>query len=133
MVRKIDHIAIVVKDADAALKVYSEMFGFKVVEEMEGPAGEFKAVLVAAGDIRLEVLPPLKPGGSVARFLEERGGGLHHISFTTDDIAGELKSLKARGKQLINEEPITLPTARIAFIHPGAAENVLVELVQRGK
>ncbi|MFH1646909.1 MAG: VOC family protein [Chloroflexota bacterium] len=133
MVRKIDHIAIVVKDADAALKVYSEMFGFKVVEEMEGPAGEFKAVLVAAGDIRLEFLQPLKPGSSFARFLEERGGGLHHVSFTTDDIAGELKSLKAKGKQLINEEPVTLPTARIAFIHPGAAENVLLELVQRGK
>jgi catechol 2,3-dioxygenase-like lactoylglutathione lyase family enzyme len=56
MVRKIDHVAIVVKDADAALKLYSEMFGFEVVETLEGPGGEFKAVLVRVGDITLEFL-----------------------------------------------------------------------------
>ncbi|HUT67124.1 MAG TPA: VOC family protein [Dehalococcoidales bacterium] len=132
MVKKIDHIAIVVKDADEALKVYSEMFGFKLVEEMAGPGGEFKAVLVRAGDITLEFLQPLKPGTSFARFLEEKKGGLHHVSFATDDIDGELKTLKAQGRKLQNEEPMLLPNAKIAFIHPGAAENVLIELVQRG-
>ncbi len=132
MAKKIDHIAIIVKDADAALKAYSEMFGFKVVEKMDGPGGEFKAMLVQAGDITLEFLQPLKAGTAFDKFLKERGGGLHHVSFATDDIAKELKTLKAQGRKLQNEEPIVLPKAKIAFIHPSAAENVLIELVQRG-
>jgi methylmalonyl-CoA/ethylmalonyl-CoA epimerase len=132
MVTKIDHIAIVVKDADAALKLYAEMFGFKAVEEMDGPGGEFKAVLVRVGDITLEFLQPLKEGTAFARFLSERGGGLHHVSFATDDIAGELKKLEAQGRKLQNEAPLELPEAKIAFIHPSAAANVLIELVQRG-
>ncbi len=132
MVRKIDHVAIVVKDAEEALKLYSDMFGFEVVETLEGPGGEFKAVLVRVGDIALEFLQPLTDESSYARFLKERGGGLHHVSFETGDIEQEIKTLKAQGRRLINEEPISLPSARIAFIHPGAAQNVLIELVQRG-
>ncbi len=131
MVNKIDHIAIVVKDADEALKVYSEMFDFEVVEEMGGPGGEFKAVLVRVGDITLEFLQPLTDEGSFAKFLKERGGGLHHVSFATNNIEHDLKTLKAQGKHLLNEEPMSLPSAKIAFIHPDAAENVLIELVQR--
>ena len=132
MVKKIDHVAIVVKDAEEALKLYSGMFGFEVKEKMDGPAGEFKAVLVKAGDITLEFLQPLKPGSSFAKFLEARGGGLHHVSFETDNIEQELKALKAQGMKLINEEPISLPSAKIAFIHQDSTENVLIELVQRG-
>lgn len=131
MVNKIDHIAIVVKDAAEALKSYSEMFGFEVVEEMGGPGGEFKAVLVKAGNITLEFLQPLTGEGSFAKFLKERGGGLHHISFATNNIKHDLKTLKEQGRELINEEPMSLPDAKIAFVHPSATENVLIELVQR--
>jgi methylmalonyl-CoA/ethylmalonyl-CoA epimerase len=131
MLKKIDHIGIVVKDADEALKTYSAMFGFEAVETMGGPGGEFKAVLVRAGDITLEFLQPLTSEGSFARFLKERGGGLHHVSFATNDINRELKSLKAKGKHLLNKEPMVLPDAKVAFVHPDAAENVLIELVQR--
>ena len=109
------------------------MFGFKVKERMEGPGGEFKAIQASAGDITLEFLQPLKPGTPFARFLEERGGGLHHVSYVTNDIARELKDLKKQGKRLQNEEPIVLPNAKIVFVHPSAGENVLIELVQRGK
>jgi methylmalonyl-CoA/ethylmalonyl-CoA epimerase len=131
MLKKIDHIAIVVKDADEALKTYSAMFGFEVVKKMDGPGGEFKAVLVRVGDITLEFLQPLKPDSAFARFLKERKGGLHHISFATDDIVKEVKTLKKQGRKLQNEKPISLPNAKIAFLHPDAAENVLIELVQR--
>jgi methylmalonyl-CoA epimerase len=80
----------------------------------------------------LEFFQPLKPGTSFARFLEEKGGGLHHVSFATDDISGELNALKAQGKKLQSEEPISLPSGdKVAFVHPEAAENVLIELVQR--
>ncbi len=130
MVKKIDHIAVVVKDVKKAAKLYADMFGFEEVEKMDGPGGEFTTIMVAAGDIRVELFQPLKEG-SFMRFLEERGGGLHHVSFLTDDIEGELKTLKAQGRRLQNEEPMELPGAKIVFVHPGAAENVLIELVQR--
>ncbi len=131
MLTKIDHIGIVVKDAEAALKNYAGMFGFKVKQRMEGPGGEFKAIQASAGDIALEFLQPLKPGTAFMRFLEERGGGLHHVSYVTDDISKEMKNLKAQGKRLQNEEPIVMPDAKIAFVHPSAGENVLIELVER--
>jgi methylmalonyl-CoA epimerase len=131
MVTRIDHVAVIVKDLDAAIKSYSDMFGFKVVETMDGPGGEFKSVTIANGDMRLEFFQPLKPGG-FQKFLDERGGGLHHISFATNDIEGELKNLKAQGRRLQSEEPMILPNGdKVAFIHPSAAENVLIELVQR--
>jgi methylmalonyl-CoA epimerase len=134
MLTKIDHIAIVVKDAEAALKNYAGMFGFEAKERLEGPGGEFKAVLATAGNIVLEFLQPLKPGTALSRFLEQRGGGMHHVSLATDDIAAEMKNLKKRGKKLQNEEPLIGPGGdKIAFVHPSAGENVLIELVQREK
>jgi methylmalonyl-CoA epimerase len=132
MLKKMDHIGIVVKDLDKAIKAYTDMFGFKVVEKMAGPGGEFTNAMLALGDIRIELFQPLKPG-SFSKFLEEKGGGLHHVSFATDDIVKEMKNLKAQGKKLQNEEPMQLPNAKIAFVHPSAAENVLIELVERSK
>lgn len=133
MLKKIDHVSIIVKDIDEALKAYSEMFGFKKVEELQGPGGEFKAVMAKSGDILLEFLQPLKDTGPFAKFLQERGGGLHHVSFQTDDIKNELKNLKAKGKRLINEEPLNQPGAKLAFVHPSAGQNVLIELAERSK
>jgi methylmalonyl-CoA/ethylmalonyl-CoA epimerase len=130
MLKKLDHIAVVVKDLDKAVKSYIEMFGFKEVERLAGPGNEFTSVMLAYGDIRVELLQSLKEG-SFSKFLEEKGGGLHHVSFATDDIAKEMKNLKAQRKKLQNEEPIQMPDAKIAFIHPSAAENVLIELVER--
>lgn len=131
MVTKIDHVAVIVKDLDAAVKSYAEMFGFGVTGTMEGPGGEFKSATIACGEIRLEFFQPLKPG-SFQKFLEERGGGLHHVSFATDDIEQEMKILRENGRQLQSEKPVSLPNGdKIAFVHPAAAENVLIELVQR--
>ena len=131
MITKIDHVAVIVKDLDTAIKTYSDMFGFEVVKEMEGPGGEFKSVHVRVNDVTLEFLEPLIAESSYGRFLKERGGGLHHISFTTDDIESDMESIQSQGRKLINEKPISLPDARVSYVHPGAAENVLIELMQR--
>ena len=130
MLKKIDHVAVVVRDVEKAVKSYAEMFGFGVEERLE-EGGEFVSIMMSAGEIRVELFQPLK-AGSHMRYLEERGGGLHHVSFATDDIEGDLKKLKAQGRRLQTEEPMVLPNGdRVAFVHPSAAENVLVELVQR--
>ncbi len=131
MVKKIDHIAVVVKDLDGAVKTYRDMFGFKEVERLAGPSNEFTSVMMEMGDIRVELFQPTKEGTSFARFLAEKGGGLHHVSFRTDDIAKEVKTLKGLGKKLMSDEPRQLAGAKIMFVHPSAAENVLIELVER--
>jgi methylmalonyl-CoA/ethylmalonyl-CoA epimerase len=131
MLKKIDHVAIVVKDLDKAVKSYTDMFGFKVIEKREGPGGEFVSVMMALGDIKIELIAPLKES-TFSRFLKKKEGGLHHVSFVTDDIVKEMENLKAQGKKLQNEEPILMPDAKIAYVHPSAAENILIELVQRG-
>ena len=133
MLKKIDHIAVVVKDLDVAVKNYKEMFGFREVERLAGPSNEFTSVMMQMDDIRVELFQPMKEGTSFSRFLEEKGGGLHHISFQTDDIAKEVKNLKAKGKKLMGDEPRELNGAKIIFVHPSVAENVLIELVERNK
>jgi methylmalonyl-CoA/ethylmalonyl-CoA epimerase len=129
MLKKLDHIAVVVKDIDKAAKAYAEMFGFKAGEKREGPG--FVSLFATLGDIKMEFFQPLNADNTFGKFLEKTGGGLHHISCVTDDIVKELKNLKAQGRKLQNEEPMIMPDAKIAFIHPSAAENVLIELVER--
>lgn len=133
MVKKLDHIAIVVKDLDKAVKTYEELFGFEKAEGLAGANDDFASAIVRLGDIRLELFQPLKKGTGFADFLEAKGGGIHHICFMTDDIAKEMKALKARGAKLQSEEPKQLPGAKIAFIDPSAAENVLIELMEPQK
>jgi methylmalonyl-CoA epimerase len=132
MLSKIDHIAVVVRDLEKAVKSYAGMFGFKVVESLAPPSDDFTSVMMQMGDIRVELFQPQKEGTSFSRFLEEKGGGLHHISFVTDDIEKEIMNLEAQGRQLVDNKPQQLPNGdRIAFVHPSSAENVLIELVER--
>ena len=131
MFKKLDHIAIVVKNLDAAVKVFSEKYGFKAGETMTGPNQSFKAIMISAGDIRLELFEPIDPKGNMARFLKEKGGGLYHLAVSTDNIENEMKTLKDKGVRLANEKPVSIAGARIAFIDAESAENVSIEMVQR--
>jgi methylmalonyl-CoA/ethylmalonyl-CoA epimerase len=130
MLKKIDHIGLVVKDMEKAVKFYTEIFGFKVLEKNEGRDGELILAMLAIGDIKLEIFQPIKPS-SYMSFLEEHGGGVHHISFETDDIVGDTKKLKASGKKLQTEELLTFGDLLIAFIDPSDADNVLIELIEK--
>jgi methylmalonyl-CoA/ethylmalonyl-CoA epimerase len=131
MIKKIDHIAIVVKDIDKAIKGYEEMFGFKKLSKMEFGAGDAIVAMIKVGDITLELFQPVKEGSAFDKFLKEKGGGLHHISFLTDDIVKEIKNIKAKGRKMTHNEPITLPDAKIAFVDAASAENVSIELAER--
>ena len=131
---KIDHIAIVVKNADEAAKTYRDMFGFEVTATIEIPGGEAKVVNISRDDITLELFEPLKEGGrfDFSNFLRETGGGLHHISFTTDNIEGDFKKLKSQDRKLQSEAPEVLPFGKICFIEAGD-EGVLIEIMEKNK
>ena len=130
MLKKIDHITMVVQDFRKAAKAYADMFGFKMIDSMRGPDGEFISVTLSTGDIKVQLLQPLKEG-SYLRFLEKKGGGLHTVAFLTDDIIKEIKALKAQGKKLQNEEPIQTYGERVVFIQPSAPDNVTIMLVEK--
>jgi methylmalonyl-CoA/ethylmalonyl-CoA epimerase len=126
---RIDHLGIAVRDLDAAMKAY-ETLGFKVESVEEVPTEKVRVAFLKIGESHLELLEPTDPSSTLARFLEKRSG-LHHVCILVDDIDVELARLKAEGVTLIDETP--RPGAggcRVAFVHPKAAEGVLLELKQ---
>jgi methylmalonyl-CoA/ethylmalonyl-CoA epimerase len=124
---KLDHIGIAVKSIEAAA-IYQAM-GLEIehVEVVETQG--VKTAFLSVGDSNLELLEPTGPHSSVAKFIEKRGEGIHHLCFRVDDIEAHLERLKAAGYRLINEHPV--PGAhgcRVAFLHPSAGNGVLIEL-----
>ena len=126
----LDHIGIAVKSLDAA-KIYKDL-GL-TVDHVETVATQgVRTAFLSVGDTSLELLEPTGPESTVAKFIEKRGEGIHHICFRVDDIEVHLARLQAQGYRLINETPV--PGAhgcRVAFLHPAAGNGVLIELSER--
>ena len=131
MLEAIDHTGIAVADLDAALTFYGGVLGLPLVHRETLVSQGVEAVLLDIGDAHLELIAPLDPGTSVARFLEQRGPGLHHLAYRVDDIEAALASLSAAGVRLIDERPrIGIRGSRVAFLHPQATGGVLTEIVE---
>jgi methylmalonyl-CoA/ethylmalonyl-CoA epimerase len=130
MIKKVHHVAIVVRSLEEGCRFYRDALGLPLHKEATVQDQGVKAGLLTLGDCEIELLEPVDPQGGVARFLERRGGGLHHISFETDDIEGELAGLKERGVELIDQQPRRGLAGLICFLHPRAHGGVLVELAQ---
>lgn len=128
---QIDHVAIVVKDLDAALQLYTETLGFEqVYREIVADQG-IEAVGLRAGDSVIELLRPLSEDSPVARYRGEAESRLHHTAYRVDDIEAKLAELKAAGIRLIDETPRNGAHGnRIAFLHPKSTAGVLIELCQ---
>ena len=123
----LDHIGIAVRSLDAA-KIYADL-GLAVdhVETVE--TQKVKTAFLSVGDANLELLEPTGPDSTIAKFIEKRGEGIHHICLRVDDLEAHLARLKEAGYRLINEAPV--PGAhgcRVAFLHPAAGNGVLIEL-----
>ncbi len=127
----LDHIGIAVKSLDAA-KIYAAL-GLKVDHLEAVEAQGVKTAFISAGDANLELLEPLSSDSPVAKFIDKRGEGIHHICFRVTDLEAHLERLKQQGFRLINESPV--PGAhgcRVAFLHPAAGNGVLIELSEVG-
>jgi len=128
---KLDHIAIAVKDLECALKPYQEALGLTVSEMEEIPGQQVRIAYLPIGDTEIELLEPTTDDSGVAKFLEKRGEGLHHICLEVDDLKATLARLKAQGMRLIDEEPRDGGKGkRIAFVHPRSMNGVLIELTE---
>jgi methylmalonyl-CoA epimerase len=127
----LDHVGIAVKDLDAALAFYQEALGLHVEVPEDVASQRARAHFVRTGMAALELLEPTGGDSVIARYIDKRGPGLHHITLRVDDIHAALEQLRARGVRLVDEEPRSgAEGALVAFIHPSAAHGVLVELKQ---
>ena len=131
MIKKVHHVAIAVKNLDEALKVYENLFGVKASKIENVPEQGLKVALIPIGDgSEIEFLEPIDPNGGVAKFLESRGEGIHHICLEVDNIDQVLNTVAERGCQLIDKKSRKGLAGQIGFLHPKSTKGVLIELVQ---
>jgi len=130
MLRKIHHVGIVVADLEKAMSFWSDLLGLVVVKTAVVQDQGVKAALLKAGESEIELLEPIVAESGVGKFLARRGGGLHHLCFETEDIDGELSRARAKGIQLIDQQPRPGLAGMICFLHPKATRGVLVEYAQ---
>jgi methylmalonyl-CoA epimerase len=127
----LDHIGIAVKDLPAALAFYRDALGLEIEAPEEVASQAVRAHFVPVGESSLELLEATAPESAIARYVDKRGPGLHHITLRVDDIAAALAQLKARNVRLVDQQPRPgAEGALVAFIHPSSAHGVLVELKQ---
>ncbi|MFQ5665039.1 MAG: methylmalonyl-CoA epimerase [Candidatus Binatia bacterium] len=130
MLRKIHHVGIAVRSLEAAFGFYRDTLGLPVHKMAVVEDQGVKAALLTIGDSEIELLEPINANGGVARFLERRGEGIHHVCFETDDVAAELAATKAKGIEVIDQVPRRGLAGMICFLHPRANHGVLVEYAQ---
>lgn len=129
-IKKIDHVAIAVGDIDAALVKWREVLGVEVREREVVASQKTEAALLPVGETSIELISP-KGNEGLAKFLEKKGPGLHHVAVEVEGIEGALAFLKGIGVPLIDETPrIGARGHKVAFVHPRATGGVLVELVE---
>lgn len=127
---RIDHIGIVVRNIQEALAVYEAALGLPLKEVIRVPEQQVEVAFLPIGESNIELVQPTSDDTGIAKYLEKRGEGIHHICVEVEDIEKALDQLKAHGVQLIDEEPRRGAHGSVAFIHPKGAHGVLVELVE---
>ena len=128
---KLDHVGVAVSSIDSALGIYRAL-GLAEAKREVVAGQKVTVAFLPVGESRIELLEPTSADSPVAKFLEKRGGGVHHICFAVEDLEGALADLSRRGFRLIHANPV--PGAdgkRVAFLHPEAGDGVLIELSER--
>ena len=127
--KRVHHTGVVVRSLDEAYGFFRDTLGLPLIKEAVIDDQGVRAALLDLGNGLLELLEPVEPETGIARFLEKRGEGLHHVCLEVDDINAALVDLQSKGVPLIDEEPREGLTGTIAFLHPTALHGVLIELV----
>jgi len=131
MMNKIEHIGIAVSDMAAATDIYERLLNTKVYKTEAVATEGVNTVFMQTGPNKIELLEATSPDSPIAKFIEKRGEGIHHIAFDVTDIRAEMARLKAEGFTLLNEEPKRgADNKLVCFVHPKGTNGVLVELCQ---
>jgi len=131
IIKRIDHVAMVVEDIEGALAFWRDALGLSLELLQEVPREKSAIAFLPVSGVEIELVQPTSADSGIAKYLEKRGPGMHHICLEVDDISAMLAQLKEKDVQLIHEEPVIGDGGRkYAFIHPKAAFGVLVELYE---
>ncbi len=129
MIQSIDHLGIAVRSLDEAVPLYETALGLHCLGREEVASQRVKTAFFDVGGVHLELLEPTSPDSPIAKFLADKGEGIHHIAFRTDNIEAQLKQASASGIRLINEKPFEGAGGKlVAFLHPKSTRGVLTEL-----
>jgi methylmalonyl-CoA/ethylmalonyl-CoA epimerase len=128
VIDKIHHVGIAVRDLDKSLQFYRDVLGLHVhaLDTVEDQG--VRASLLTIGESEIELLEPISPEANMAKFIERKGEGLHHICFQTADVDGDLEELKRKEVELVDQKSRAGLAGMICFLHPKASRGVLVEL-----
>ena len=127
---RVHHVAVVVRDLDQSLSFYRDRLGLTVELVLPIDSDGVTIAFLAVGESKVELVMPTDPSTGVARFLDARGEGFHHVCLEVADIAAELNRLAGEGVELIDNEPRPGAEGPVAFIHPRSCNGVLVELIE---
>jgi len=134
MIQKIDHIGIAVRSIEDAVKLYTDALGLTVQDIEDVEAYRVKIAMIPVGDSKIELVESTDPEGRIAKFIDKRGEGLHHLALEVSDIEAALDSLKAKGIPLVDEKPRSgAGETRVAFLNPAGTNGVSIELVEPKK
>lgn len=129
---KLDHIAVAVRDLEEAIAYLRDTLGMETIHIEEVPGQKARIGFIPLGNTNLELVQPTEPASGLAKFIEQRGEGLHHICLEVRDILGSLKHCEEKGLALIDREPrVGAHNKRVAFLHPRSTKGILVELCQQ--
>lgn len=133
MFKKIDHLGIAVDDLAAAVELYRDILGLEYAGEETVAEQKVRTAFFPLGESSVELLEATDPDSPIAKFIEKRGPGIHHIALRVDDVAKAIEVLQAKGVRMIDTVPRKgAHGAKIAFIHPKSTPGILVEICQRG-
>ncbi len=131
-INKVHHIGIAVKDIDEAVKLYTDVLGLQVTNVEVVADQNAKTAIIPVGETKIELIQSTSPEGTIAKFIENKGEGLHHVALEVADIKGALQTLSDKGIRLIDETPRKgVENSDIAFLHPKGTK-ILLELVEPG-
>lgn len=131
MLKKIDHIGIAVRNLENALHIFKDLLGMQYTGQEVVPDQEVKVAFLPIGESEIELLESTSPEGNIAKFIEKKGEGIHHIALQVDDLESVLGDLEKKGVRLIDQKPrYGAGGARIAFIHPKSTNGILIELCE---
>ncbi|MCX5999229.1 MAG: methylmalonyl-CoA epimerase [Chloroflexi bacterium] len=132
MIKKMNHVAIAVNNLEEALGLYDRLFGLRPEKVETVPQQRVRAAILPVGEgSEIELVQPIDNDSGVARFLQNKGEGVHHIAIEVENIDEELKTLAAKGVELIDKQARVGLAGRVAFLHPKSTRGVLIELVQK--
>ena len=131
-ISKIDHIGIAVKDLKLVARLYLDAFGLKLSEETDVPERKLRIAFVELSGVKLEFLTPTDKDSVIAKFIDKRSEGIHHICFEVDDIEEAVSELKSKGVEFVDEKPrLGVEGDKIIFLQPKSAYGVLIELKEK--